>query len=66
VVSAGSVAVYYNDLATPKLTFTPAPPTDSGTYFKAGCYTQSNVDAGDLPTAYGQVLVTALQVMHEE
>jgi hypothetical protein len=65
VVSGGQVQVYYNDMATPKVIFTPPPPTDAGTYFKAGCYTQSNVDAGDLPTAYGQVLVTALQVMHQ-
>jgi hypothetical protein len=65
VVSGGQVQVYYNDLTTAKVTFTPPPPTDAGTYFKAGCYTQSNVDAGDLPTAYGQVLVTALEVMHQ-
>ena len=65
VVSSGQVQVYYNDMTAPKVTFTPPPPTDAGTYFKAGCYTQSNVDAGDLPTDYGQVVVTALEVMHE-
>jgi hypothetical protein len=65
VVSGGQVQVYYNDLTTPKFAFTPPPPTDAGTYFKAGCYTQSNLDAGDLATAYGQVIITALQVMHE-
>jgi Alginate lyase len=65
VVSGGMVQVFYNDLTTPKFTFTPPSPTDSGTYFKAGCYTQSNLDAGDLATAYGQVVITSLQVMHQ-
>lgn len=36
----------------------------SGLYFKAGCYTQSNTSKGDLPTAYGQVEISALSVTH--
>jgi len=36
----------------------------SGYYFKAGCYTQSNVDRGDKAAAYGEVVIYALQVQH--
>jgi hypothetical protein len=33
-------------------------------YFKAGCYTQSNVDKGDAPDAYGEVVIYDLKVEH--
>jgi poly(beta-D-mannuronate) lyase len=36
----------------------------SGYYFKAGCYTQSNVDRGDKASAYGEVVIYALKVQH--
>jgi poly(beta-D-mannuronate) lyase len=36
----------------------------SGYYFKAGCYTQSNVDKGDKASAYGEVVIYALTVKH--
>jgi hypothetical protein len=36
----------------------------SGWYFKAGCYTQSNVDRGDKASAYGEVVIYALRVQH--
>jgi hypothetical protein len=36
----------------------------TGYYFKAGCYTQSNVDRGDKASAYGEVVVYALHVQH--
>jgi hypothetical protein len=36
----------------------------SGYYFKAGCYTQSNVDKGDKASAYGEVVIYSLQVKH--
>jgi len=35
-----------------------------GWYFKAGCYPQSNPDRGDLPSAYGEVVIYALTVQH--
>jgi len=37
---------------------------DDGDYFKAGCYTQSNLSKGDLPSAYGQVTIYRVQVSH--
>jgi hypothetical protein len=36
----------------------------SGYYFKAGCYTQSNVDKGDKASAYGEVVIYSLRVQH--
>ena len=36
----------------------------SGYYFKAGVYTQSNVSKGDSPSAYGEVIIYDLQVLH--
>ena len=36
----------------------------SGYYFKAGCYTQSNVDRGDKASAYGEVVIFGLTVKH--
>lgn len=35
-----------------------------GCYFKAGCYTQSNVDQGDEPDAYGEVIIYDFFVSH--
>lgn len=35
-----------------------------GCYFKAGMYTQSNVDKGDKPEAYGEVVIYDLNVEH--
>jgi hypothetical protein len=40
------------------------PMNEKGCYFKAGCYVQSSTSTGDLPTAYGQVEITRLQVVH--
>jgi len=36
----------------------------TGCYFKAGCYTQSNLDRGDAPDSYGEVVIYRLQVDH--
>ena len=36
----------------------------SGLYFKAGMYVQSNPSKGDLPTAYGEAVFTALTIRH--
>lgn len=35
-----------------------------GCYFKAGCYTQSNVEKGDAPDAYGEVVIRKLSLSH--
>jgi len=35
-----------------------------GCYFKAGAYTQSNLDRGDTPGAYGEVVIHDLQLSH--
>lgn len=35
-------------------------------YFKAGCYTQSNVTKGDQADAYGEVAIFRLQVTHSK
>jgi len=37
----------------------------AGCYFKAGCYTQSNVKKGDAPEAYAEVLLFGLSVTHQ-
>ena len=36
----------------------------TGCYFRAGCYTQSNIKKGDRPDSYGEVIVYRLQVTH--
>lgn len=63
VVAAGSIQVYYNDLATPKVTLPNV--RQSGCYFKAGCYTQSNTKKGDAADDYGEVVIHELRVTHE-
>jgi hypothetical protein len=40
------------------------PSKKSGCYFKAGCYTQSNLTKGDEPDAYGEVVVYEASVTH--
>lgn len=37
-----------------------------GCYFKAGCYTQSNIQKGDSEKAYGEVKIYSLEVKHEK
>ncbi len=36
-----------------------------GCYFKAGVYTQSNLEKGELPGDYGEVVIRELSVAHE-
>lgn len=62
VVADGSIQVYYNDLATPKVTLPNV--RQSGCYFKAGCYTQSNTKKGDAADDYGEVVIHELRVTH--
>lgn len=53
----GHAKVWYNGAA--KLDWEVVRP---GCYFKAGCYTQSNVQKGDAPDAYGEVVIRRLEV----
>jgi hypothetical protein len=60
IVAANSkIDVYYNGALK-------ATVTESGSswYFKAGCYLQSNVDQGDSPDDYGEVIIYSLHVAH--
>jgi enoyl-CoA hydratase/carnithine racemase len=41
------------------------PIQETNCYFKAGCYTQSNTNKGDSPTAYGEVVIYGLSVTHK-
>ena len=58
--SGGKARVWYND--TLYLTWTV---DRDGCYFKAGCYTQSNVDMGDDSSAFGEVIIYGLRISHE-
>lgn len=59
VASGGYVDVYYNGVQ-----HVHQPLNDTGDYFKAGCYTQSNTSKGDAPSAYGEVDIYAIKVTH--
>lgn len=61
VAGGGEIDVYYEDMTAPTVTL---PVETDGCYFKAGAYTQSNVDRGDAPDAYGQVEIYDLVVTH--
>lgn len=58
----GMIDVYYEDMATPVVS---VPRDTDGCYFKAGAYTQSNLEQGDAEDAYGEVVITDLVVTHE-
>ena len=55
----GHVKVWYND--TLKMDWECA---RDGCYFKAGCYTQSNMSKGDKPESFGEVVIYKLMVEH--
>jgi hypothetical protein len=57
--SGGHVDVFYNGAHKVQV-----PLRASGCYFKAGCYVQSSTSTGDLPTAYGQVEISRLTLVH--
>jgi hypothetical protein len=59
VAAGGHIKVYYNDALKVDVA-----KSGSGYYFKAGCYTQSNVAKGDAPDAYGEVVIYDLQISH--
>lgn len=62
VARNGQIAVFYNDLTTPKVRVTV---DANGCYFKAGAYTQSNTSKGDAPDAAGEVVIETLELSHE-
>ena len=57
--SQGHVDVFYNGVHKVH-----QPMKAGGCYFKAGCYVQSNTSTGDLPTAFGQVEISRLEISH--
>ncbi len=59
VADAGHIKVFYNDILK-----TDYAKSGSGYYFKAGCYTQSNIAQGAAADDYGQVAIYALSVTH--
>jgi len=59
IASGGHIKAYYNDVL--KVDYARS---GSGFYFKAGCYTQSNLSKGDTADAYGEVVIYDLQVSH--
>lgn len=59
VAQQSSIKVYYGPTLVAALSG-----KFEGCYFKAGCYTQSNVSKGDKPEAYGEVLIHSLSVTH--
>lgn len=59
--SGGHIRVYYDDLVTPRVDV--ARDTD-GCYFKAGAYTQSNLEQGDAASAYDEVVIYGLRAVH--
>jgi poly(beta-D-mannuronate) lyase len=60
--AGGHVRIYYNDMSKPKVD---VERDASGCYFKAGVYTQSNQEKGDDASAYGEVVISKLEVKHE-
>ncbi len=68
VVSGGKINVYYNGSAAPAYTLTK---NITGSYFKAGAYTQSNCSTEQARGAqcsesnYGEVIIYGLSVRHE-
>ncbi len=60
VAANDTIDVFYNGVLKVSLER-----TARGCYFKAGCYTQSNVARGDAPDAYAEVAIYELLVSHE-
>lgn len=55
------IKVFYNGSKSPADDF---PAKANGCYFKAGCYTQSNLSQGDQADAYGEVVIYELAIEH--
>jgi poly(beta-D-mannuronate) lyase len=63
-VANGVITVYYEGLSGSATTHIKAKSAASVNYFKAGCYTQSNVSKGDAASAYGEVWISTLGLEH--
>lgn len=60
--SGGTIDIYHDDLQTPAVS---VDRDVGGCYFKAGAYTQSNLETGDDADAQGEVVIHDLQVVHQ-
>ncbi|MCC6235422.1 MAG: polysaccharide lyase family 7 protein [Verrucomicrobiales bacterium] len=60
VARGGKIECHYNG----RLVYTYTK-SATGCYFKAGCYTQSNLSRGDAASAYGEVVIYGLSVTHQ-
>lgn len=60
VAADGHIRVYYDDALKLDLAR-----DASGCYFKAGAYTQSNLEKGDVAGAYGEVVIHDLRLSHQ-
>jgi Alginate lyase len=60
-VEDGTIDIYYDDPTTPAVS---VQRDADGCYFKAGAYTQSNLEQGDAADAYGEVAIRELLVEH--
>lgn len=60
VAQNGTIEVFYNGESKALIQR-----AVDGCYFKAGCYAQSNVDRGDKPDAFAEVIIYDLVVTHE-
>ena len=58
--ASGHVKVWYN--GEQKMDWKTS---EAGCYFKAGCYTQSNLSKGDAAESYGEVVIYELKVDHQ-
>lgn len=59
IAAGGHIIILYNGIQ--KVDY---PIASSGDYFKAGCYTQSNVSKGDAADAYAEVQIRSLSFTH--
>ncbi len=59
IASGGHIKIFFN--GEQKVDYVKS---SSGDYFKAGCYTQSNMDKGDAADAYAQVVIYSLRITH--
>jgi hypothetical protein len=64
VAANGQIKIYYNGSATPAYTLNKS---DSGDYFKAGAYTQSNCskETNCVSSNFGEVVIYKLLVQHQ-
>lgn len=62
--SRSGISVYYRAEGQSLVRAKDIKKTGSGWYFKAGCYTQSNLEKGDTADAYGEVVIYDLTVTH--